>query len=109
MPESVNLRGSSGPTIGAIVGFSCSGVVAMGGEGYAWLVVAAVDQGRRAPSAPDGALHVRRVGAGVLAGQHHAALRAADRAPPARHVARGPRAVGPLAPGRGRAADCRVV
>src|SRR3954452_9656017 len=30
MPESVNLRGSSGPTIGAMVGFSCS--VAMGGE-----------------------------------------------------------------------------
>ena len=32
-PESVNRRGSSGPTIGAIVGL-CSGVVAMGG-GYA--------------------------------------------------------------------------
>src|SRR5215211_3741803 len=31
MPESVNRRGSSGPTIGAIVGFSCSGVVAMDG------------------------------------------------------------------------------
>src|SRR3954468_20378286 len=30
MPESVKRRGSSGPTIGAMVGFSCFGSVAMG-------------------------------------------------------------------------------
>src|SRR4051812_1515592 len=34
MPESVKRRGSSGPTIGAIVGLSCFGSVAMGETGY---------------------------------------------------------------------------
>jgi hypothetical protein len=32
MPESVKRRGSSGPTIGAMVGLSCFGSVAMGEE-----------------------------------------------------------------------------